>query len=107
MDGCKNSSKEIALCWTKRSSPRPLFRSLPSSDRVMVVRVEGLPSPATGMEKNRDKIERAIRGTRPGASALNLDQAFLFADQIRGCTNSRRRNHLRGRSPGSESGSPG
>lgn len=66
-----------------RVRARAWLRSLPSSDRVMVVRADGLPSPVTGMEKDRATVERAIEETRPGASALNLDQAFLFADQIR------------------------
>ena len=66
-----------------RASARSWVRSLPGSDRVMVVRVDGLPSPVTGMETDRGILTRAIDETRPGASALNLDQAFSFAEQVR------------------------
>lgn len=58
-------------------------RALPSTDRVMLVRADGLPSPATGMESNRALLEQAIDQSRPGAAALNLEQAFSFAAQIR------------------------
>jgi hypothetical protein len=57
--------------------------ALPGSDRVMVVRAEGLPSPATGMDDDRVAIDKAIDESRPGAAALDLQQAFAFADQVR------------------------
>ncbi len=87
--GARTANGQSILLDEAKRKARSFVRSLPPSDRVMVVRVEGLPSPATGMEKNRDKIERAIDETRPGASALNLDQALLFADQIRKLHNSK------------------
>jgi hypothetical protein len=58
-------------------------RALPSTDRVMVVRAEAVPSPVTGMESNRAVIKKAIDDSRPGASALNMQQAFSFAEQAR------------------------
>lgn len=66
-----------------RSRARQYVRSLSSSDRVMVVRADGLPSPVTGMESDRAVIERAIDATRPGASALDLNAALAFATQSR------------------------
>jgi hypothetical protein len=66
-----------------RSKARQYLRSLPSSDRVMIVRADGLPSPVTGMETDRAVLERAIDETRPGASALDLNAAFAFAAQSR------------------------
>ena len=66
-----------------RARAHSWIRSLPGSDRVMVVRVDGLPSPVTGMEADRAILTRVIDETRPGASALNLEQAFSFAEQVR------------------------
>jgi hypothetical protein len=79
--GARNSGSGMLLDEAKAKA-RAFIRSLPGSDRVMVVRVDSLPSPVTGMVSSREMLERAINETRPGASALNLDQAFLFAEQI-------------------------
>lgn len=76
-------SESKTLLDEAKGKARAFVRSLPGADRVMVVRVDALPSPVTGMESNRQAVERAIEETRPGASALNLEQAFLFANQIR------------------------
>jgi hypothetical protein len=76
-------SGDKTLLDNAKAKARAFVRALPGSDRVMVVRADGLPSPVTGMETSRDTILRAIDETRPGASALNLEQAFLFASQIR------------------------
>ncbi len=54
-------------------------RSLPSSDRVLLVRADGLATPATVMESRHAAVENAIRDSRPSSSALNLDQAIEFA----------------------------
>jgi len=81
--GAHPGSRPGTLLDEAKLKARAYVRALPASDRVMVVRADGLPSPATGMESNRQRIERAIDETRVGASALNLEQAFLFAGQIR------------------------
>jgi hypothetical protein len=57
-------------------------RALPASDRVMLVRADALTTPATAFEPNRKKLEQAIAESRPGAMALNLDQALAFARRI-------------------------
>jgi hypothetical protein len=61
---------------------RAYVRSLPAGDRVMLVRADALATPATGFEANRQKVEEAIEGSEPGATALNLEQALEFARQI-------------------------
>jgi hypothetical protein len=66
-----------------KQKARAYVRSVPSSDRIMLVRVDALASPATGMESDHRVIEKAIDDTRPGASALSLEQALVFAKQIR------------------------
>lgn len=58
------------------------LKSVPSGDRVMLVRADALATPATAFEHNRPAVERAIRESRPGATALNLNQAFHFAQRV-------------------------
>lgn len=58
------------------------LKSVPSGDRVMLVRADALATPATAFEQNRSAVERAIRESRPGATALNLNQAFHFAQRV-------------------------
>ena len=62
-----------------RASARAYLKSLPSSDRVMLVRADALATPATAFESSRKTVEDAIRQSQAGASALNLEQAFQFA----------------------------
>ncbi len=56
-------------------------KSLPPSDRVMVVRADALATPVTPFESNRQAIADAIRQSEAGASQLNLEQAFEFAQR--------------------------
>jgi len=62
-----------------RESARNYIKSLPASDRVMLVRADALATPATAFESNRQVLDEAIRQSQAGASALNLEQAFEFA----------------------------
>jgi hypothetical protein len=55
------------------------LQALPSRDRVMLVRADGLATPATAFEPDRRKIEAAIYATEPGSTSLNLDEALAFA----------------------------
>jgi Ca-activated chloride channel homolog len=55
--------------------------ALPSNDRVMVVYADALATPASSFETNRREVTTAIRRARPGASALNFEQAIAFARQ--------------------------
>jgi len=64
-----------------RSLARAYLRSLPGRDRVMIVRADALATPATAFESNRSVLEEAIRESQPSASALNLSQAFEFAQR--------------------------
>ncbi len=64
-----------------RDSARAYLRSLPRRDRVMLVRADALATPATAFESDLGKVEEAIRTSQPGSSALNLEQAFEFAQQ--------------------------
>ncbi len=55
--------------------------SLPPSDRVMLVRADALATPVTPFELDRKAVADAVRQSRPSTSALNLEQAFEFAQQ--------------------------
>ncbi|HJT88675.1 MAG TPA: hypothetical protein VJ732_12485, partial [Bryobacteraceae bacterium] len=56
--------------------------ALPARDRVMLVRADGLATPATVFEPDHRKVETAIAQSQPGSTALNLDQALTFARHI-------------------------
>ena len=58
------------------------LQALPAGDRVMVVYTDGLATPATAFEENREIAEAAVRRARAGASALHLGQALAFAQQV-------------------------
>ena len=55
--------------------------ALPASDRVLVLRADGLTTPVTPFTANRNELRNAIAAAKPEASALNLEQAFAFAAQ--------------------------
>jgi hypothetical protein len=65
-----------------RNRARAYVRAVPARDRIMLVRADALTTPATAFEPDRQKLEDAIAASRPGATALNLDQALAFARQI-------------------------
>src|SRR4051812_47875348 len=67
-----------------RERARQYLKALPVRDRVLLLRADGLATPATRFELDRKKIEAAIAGSQPGSTALNLDQALLFARHIQG-----------------------
>jgi hypothetical protein len=65
-----------------RDRARQYLRALPGRDRVMLVRADGLATPATAFESDKRKVDTAIRASEPGSTALNLDQALAFARRI-------------------------
>jgi hypothetical protein len=64
-----------------RGTAKAYVESLPSGDRLMLVRADALATPATAFEGNKNALEQAIDQSQPGATALNLRQAFDFARQ--------------------------
>lgn len=72
---------QLRLIDQARAAARAYVRTLPSSDRVMVVRADVLATPATLFESDRQKVQQAIDQTQPGAAPLNIDQALDFARQ--------------------------
>lgn len=65
-----------------KASAKAFVRALPSTDRVMLVRADGLATPATSLETDKKTVIAAIDQSRPGAAALNLEQALAFAAQV-------------------------
>jgi len=65
-----------------RASAMAYVRSLPHADRVLLIRADGLATPAGALDSNRGAVEQSIRSSQPGSSALNLQQAFDFARQF-------------------------
>jgi VWA domain-containing protein len=65
-----------------RQRARQYLRALPASDRVMLVRADAIATPATAFEPDHKRVEEAIQSSRPGSTALNLDQALGFARHI-------------------------
>lgn len=65
-----------------RQRARQYLRALPSRDRVMLVRADALSTPATAFEPDHKKVDAAIQESRPGSTALNLNQALSFARHI-------------------------
>ena len=68
-----DDARRAALAW---------LRTVPPSDRVMLVRADALATPATPLDTNRALIEHAIRDSKPSGSALNVDQALAFARRV-------------------------
>jgi len=64
-----------------RDRARAYLKSVPASDRVMLVRADALTTPATAFESDRAKLEQAVAASEPGATALNLDLELAFARQ--------------------------
>jgi hypothetical protein len=75
-----DEAKQRALAYVK---------TIPKSDRLMLVQADALTTPATAFESSGTKLEQAISRCTPGATALNLDQAFAFARQEQALGNGR------------------
>ena len=73
-----------------RANAKAWLKSLPTPDRVMLVRADSTAIPVTAFESKRGVIERAIDESRPGPSALRLESAMRLVDAIQ-------RQHARAR----------
>jgi hypothetical protein len=67
-----------------RERARQYLKALPAHDRVMLIRVDALATPATAFELDRRKVDEAIGSSEAGSTALNLDQALAFARHVQG-----------------------
>jgi hypothetical protein len=76
------SGEATTLMDVVRANALGWLRAVPPSDRVLVVRADGLATPATSWESDRRKVARAILESQPGATALNLSQNLEFAREL-------------------------
>lgn len=58
------------------------LRAVPATDRILLLRADGLSTPATSWEADHRKVARAILESQPGATALNLSQNLEFARDL-------------------------
>jgi hypothetical protein len=70
---------DTTLMDSVRANALGWLRAVPPSDRVLLVRADGLATPATSWETDRRKVARAILESQPGSTALNLSQNLEFA----------------------------
>src|SRR4051812_28063500 len=63
----------------ERQAARRYLASLGASDRILLVRVDALATPATSFTADTARIIKALDSSEPGSSALNLSQALTFA----------------------------
>jgi von Willebrand factor type A domain/Aerotolerance regulator N-terminal len=64
-----------------KSAALSYVNSVAPADRVMLVQTDALATPVTAFEADHKVISDAIRRSQPSTSALNLEQAFEFAQQ--------------------------
>jgi hypothetical protein len=72
----------MTLMDAARANALGWLRAVPPTDRVLLVRADGLATPATSWETDRRKVARAILESQPGATALNLSQNLEFAREL-------------------------
>lgn len=74
----QRTGKDTLLDKAKQAA-RKYISALPAHDRVMLVRVDALSTPITRFTDDRKDLMRAIDGSKPSYSALDLQQAFETA----------------------------
>jgi hypothetical protein len=77
--GSRSPRQGLLLMDEAHTAALAYLKTVPSRDRVMLVRADAVPTPATSFETNHAVVEQAIRESRAGTSALNLDQAIAYA----------------------------
>jgi len=55
------------------------LRTVPGTDRVMLIRADSLATPATPFEDDHSRIQTAIERSEPGSTSLDLGEALRFA----------------------------
>ena len=75
-------NRNLTLMDAARANALAWLRAVPPTDRVLLVRADGLATPATSWESDRRKVARAILESQPGATALNLSQNLEFAREL-------------------------
>ncbi|HXE15010.1 MAG TPA: BatA and WFA domain-containing protein [Bryobacteraceae bacterium] len=74
----RSSGKGTILDAAKKRA-RDYARRLPASDRVMLIRAEGIATPVTAFSNDRKQLLRAIDASKASYAALNLKSALTLA----------------------------
>ncbi|MDP9171646.1 MAG: VWA domain-containing protein, partial [Acidobacteriota bacterium] len=82
MDAALPGHADSTLMDSARANALGWLRAVPSTDRVLLVRADGLATPATAWETDHRKVARAILESQAGATALNLSQNLEFAKEL-------------------------
>jgi hypothetical protein len=72
-------SGDATLIEREKKAAQRFLAALPKRDRVMLVRSDALAAPLSPFTSDRTQIVSALRKLGPGSSALNIQQALLFA----------------------------
>lgn len=76
--GAPNQPKRTLMDLARREAAM-YIRSLPGSDRVMLVRADALATPATPFLSDKLSLLQAVADSKSGSTALDLGQALTFA----------------------------
>lgn len=74
--------RDTTLMDVARANALGWLRAVPPADRVLLVRADGLATPATSFEPDHRKVARAILESQPGATGLNLAENLAFAREL-------------------------
>ena len=77
--GVQAAGRQATLMDVAKAQAIGYLRALPSSDPVMVIRVDGTPSPATAFTSDRGELRQAIAETQAGWTASRLEEALEAA----------------------------
>ncbi len=83
-----SAARPLTLIEETRAAARRWLDELPANDRVLLVRADSVPTPATAFETDRTALSRAIDESQPGAAVLSVSGALQFAEQARSQTGS-------------------
>lgn len=72
---------KMTLLDQERTLAQAYVARLSARDRVMIVQADALLTPATSFTADRGQMRTALAAARPGFSALNISQAFSYAQQ--------------------------
>lgn len=74
-------SSDGTLLDTEKRKAQEYVGSLPSSDRVLIVRADSLTTPATPFTSDHKRLLQAIEDSTPGYTSFNAQQAIAYARQ--------------------------
>ena len=77
--GVQAAGRQATLMDVAKAQALGYLQALPGGDPVMLMRVDGTPSPATTFTSNRGELRQAIAETQPGWTAARLEEGLEAA----------------------------